>query len=80
MGKLDVLIPGEITLDSREVAKMVNKRHDHLIRDIGTYVNQMEEANKLLTPTLGAVNEESPKLGASNLTHLQKEEIKKLYV
>lgn len=64
MGNLDVLIPGEITLDSREVAKMVNKRHDHLIRDIDTYVNQMEEANKLLTPTLGAVNEESPKLGS----------------
>lgn len=27
-----------LTIDSREVAKMVGKRHDHLIRDINNYV------------------------------------------
>jgi Rha family phage regulatory protein len=52
MGNLDFLMPGKITLDSRQVAKMVNKRHDNLIRDIDTYVNQMEEANKITTSNL----------------------------
>ena len=28
----------EQTLDSREVAEMVGKRHDHLIRDIKKYI------------------------------------------
>ncbi|MFL0194190.1 Rha family transcriptional regulator [Clostridium sp. WILCCON 0269] len=58
MLNLNALIPEKITLSSREVALMVDKRHDHLIRDIETYMKQMEEANKTLTPNLGAVNEE----------------------
>lgn len=31
-----------LTLDSREVAEMVDKRHDHLIRDIETYIKYLE--------------------------------------
>lgn len=31
------------TRDSREVAEMVEKRHDHLMRDIETYVMYIEE-------------------------------------
>lgn len=37
----------EITLDSREVAAMVDKEHSKLLRDIRTYIVQMEEANKM---------------------------------
>ena len=36
-----------ITLDSREVAAMVDKEHSKLLRDIRTYIVQMEEANKM---------------------------------
>ena len=36
------LIKKELTLDSREVAEMVGKRHDHLIRDIETYIQYLE--------------------------------------
>ena len=36
----------EITLDSREVAAMVEKEHHKLLRDIRTYIDQMEEINK----------------------------------
>lgn len=32
----------ELTIDSREVAEMVGKRHDHLIRDIETYIEYLE--------------------------------------
>lgn len=39
------------TLDSREVAEMVEKRHDHLIRDIEKYC---EHLGKSQNPTLGA--------------------------
>lgn len=31
----------EQTLDSREVAEMVGKRHDHLMRDIKKYIDEM---------------------------------------
>ncbi|URZ15448.1 Rha family transcriptional regulator [Clostridium felsineum] len=41
----------EVTLDSREVAEMVGKRHDHLVRDVETYSNQIEEANKTILKT-----------------------------
>lgn len=37
----------QLTLDSREVAEMVGKRHDHLIRDVEMYIEYME------TPDLG---------------------------
>lgn len=40
-----------LTIDSRDVAKMVGKEHDKLLRDIRTYISQMEQAN-----------EESPRL------------------
>lgn len=36
----------EIVLDSREVAAMVGKEHCKLLRDIRTYMEQMDEANK----------------------------------
>ena len=29
----------QLVLDSREVAEMVGKRHDHLLRDIATQLN-----------------------------------------
>lgn len=35
----------EQTLDSREVAEMVNKRHTDLIRDIRRYIEQLNESN-----------------------------------
>lgn len=35
----------EQTLDSREVAEMVEKRHDHLIRDIKKYIKEMAAPN-----------------------------------
>lgn len=40
-----------LTLDSREVATMVEKRHDHLVRDIKKYLDTL-----LTTPKLGALN------------------------
>jgi phage regulator Rha-like protein len=38
-----------LTLDSREVADMVEKRHDHLMRDIETYIDYLGQ-----TPSLGS--------------------------
>ncbi|MEB8091884.1 phage regulatory protein/antirepressor Ant [Mammaliicoccus lentus] len=38
----------ELYVDSREIAEMVGKRHDHLIRDIKGYINVLEE-----NPNLG---------------------------
>jgi Rha family phage regulatory protein len=35
-----------LTLDSREVADMVNKTHTHLLRDIDTYTNYLLNANE----------------------------------
>ena len=52
------LIPAKFTIkhgityfDSRQVAVMVDKRHDHLIRDIENYIEVISE-----TPNLGAQN------------------------
>ncbi|MCG1410894.1 Rha family transcriptional regulator [Staphylococcus epidermidis] len=39
----------EFYVDSREVAEMVGKRHDHLIRDIKSYIEVLEENPKLGT-------------------------------
>lgn len=39
----------EFYVDSREVAEMVGKRHDHLIRDIKGYIEVLEENPKLGT-------------------------------
>lgn len=52
MLNLNDLMPEKITLSSKEVAPMVNMRHNNLIRNINTYVSQMEEANKLLNSKL----------------------------
>ncbi|MBB1100008.1 phage antirepressor KilAC domain-containing protein [Limosilactobacillus sp. WF-MT5-A] len=41
---------GEPTLDSREVAKMIGKRHRDLMRDIRRYINDMDEGAKLRSP------------------------------
>lgn len=38
---------GEPTLDSREVTKMIDKKHAHLMRDIHRYINDMEHDPKL---------------------------------
>jgi phage regulator Rha-like protein len=52
MLNLKELLPKRITLNSRQVALMVGKRHDNLIRDIETYIKQMKEANKITTSKL----------------------------
>ena len=39
---------GQSVLDSREVAKAIRKRHDHLVRDIDGYIADIEE-----NPNLG---------------------------
>ncbi|ODB61385.1 phage antirepressor KilAC domain-containing protein [Paenibacillus polymyxa] len=44
---------GTLLVDSREVALMTGKRHDHLIRDIDSYVAIL---NKSTSPNLGASN------------------------
>lgn len=38
------MIKIEQTLDSREVAEMVNKRHTDLIRDIRRYIEQLGQS------------------------------------
>lgn len=49
---------GKLVADSREVADMIGKRHDHLVRDIDGYVEVISENSKLSswsnTPNLGA--------------------------
>ena len=40
---------GSQYLDSRDVAKMIGRRHDHLIRDIDGYISDIDQ-----TPNLGA--------------------------
>ena len=44
---MDKLISNKLTLDSREVAKMVGKRHDHLLRDIESYISYLSQNPKL---------------------------------
>ena len=41
---------GQPTLDSREVAKMIGKRHKNLMRDIRQYINDLDESSKLSSP------------------------------
>lgn len=36
---------GQLLTDSREVAMIVERRHDHLIRDIKGYVKHLTDAN-----------------------------------
>lgn len=40
----DLQVKGVLTLDSREVAEMIGKRHSDLIRDIETYLQYLENA------------------------------------
>ena len=37
---------GHLYTDSREVAKMVGKRHDHLVRDIDGYIEVISHSPK----------------------------------
>lgn len=41
---MDKLVEKELTLDSREVAEMVGKRHSDLLRDIESYIEYLENA------------------------------------
>lgn len=38
---------GEPALDSREIAKMIGKRHRDLMRDIRRYISDMDEGRKI---------------------------------
>lgn len=38
---------GKLLVDSREVAEMIGKRHDHLIRDIQGYIKVIEDGSNL---------------------------------
>jgi len=53
---------GVEVVDSREVAEMVDKRHDHLMRDIRSYVDILEEAAK---PNFG-LSVTAPNFGVSD--------------
>ena len=44
---MDNLKTKELTLDSREVAQMVGKRHSDLLRDIETYINYLDQNEDL---------------------------------
>jgi Rha family phage regulatory protein len=46
------LISKQSVIESREVTKIIGKRHSDLLRDIKTYTEQMEEANKTLNAKL----------------------------
>ena len=59
MNELKLVVEnGKLVADSREVAEMIGKRHDHLVRDIDGYVEVISENSKLSyqsnTPNLGA--------------------------
>lgn len=53
---------GQLYADSREVAEMVEKRHDHLLRDIDKYIAVLEKAN---APKIGAVKATTPILDSA---------------
>lgn len=62
MSQLQVFTYGKSeVVDSREVARMVEKRHDHLIRDIAGYIKVMESN----APNFGEVGT-APKFGVSD--------------
>ena len=60
MNELKLVVEnGKLVADSREVADMVGKRHDHLVRDIDGYIEAIgTETN------LGVSDSTNPKLGA----------------
>ena len=43
-------LSAELTLSSLDVAEMIGKRHDHLLRDIGKYIIYLTKSTK---PNLG---------------------------
>ena len=51
---------GKLVADSREVARMIGKRHDHLVRDIQGYIAILNKSSETLatqqTPNLGTAN------------------------
>ena len=54
MNKLQVFHFNQVdVVDSREVAELIKKRHDHLLRDITGYVKIMEKSN---VPKIGVVD------------------------
>lgn len=55
--KLFTMKHGITYFDSRQVAVMVNKRHDHLIRDIENYIDVISETPKLRAQNLKAISE-----------------------
>lgn len=50
------------TLDSREVAEMVEKQHRHLLRDINGYIEEMEKTGE---PNFG-LSSKLPKINPSD--------------
>lgn len=55
--KLFTIKHGITYFDSRQVAAIVNKRHDHLIRDIENYIDVISETPKLRAQNLKAISE-----------------------
>ena len=63
MNELQVFLHGNTeVVDSREVARMVEKQHKHLLRDIQGYIDVMENSNQ---SKFGPVSTES-KFGPSD--------------
>jgi Rha family phage regulatory protein len=44
---------GQFVIDSRDVAEMIDKRHDHLLRDIEGYIETLDKSEN---PNLGSLN------------------------
>lgn len=40
-------VEGKLLVDSRDVAEMIDKRHDHLLRDIKRYIEVLGQANDM---------------------------------
>ena len=68
MNELKLVVEnGKLVADSREVAEMIGKRHDHLVRDIDGYVDAISE-----NPKLGSQNffiESTYKADGNNKTY-----------
>lgn len=64
-----------LTLDSREVAKMLPKRHTNLLRDIATYSKYLSDFNELNFELVDFFQESSyqiPKVRKESATSLRK--------
>jgi Rha family phage regulatory protein len=68
MNNLELFVQdGKVLADSRKVAEMISKRHDHLVRDIDGYVDAISE-----NPKLGSQNffiESTYKADGNNKTY-----------